>query len=237
MNTRKYWVCIGELVVLILLMLNYFKFYTCYRGLGNLEEDFIYIYSDTALTQELVEEGQKHQIDCEIEVLKSGISAVIVRGMEALSYGEAESLFWGSDIKLDINLLQWFVFVVFVFFYGMVAFCVYLHMNRRNIGWGYFAMTFLGLLYIRRFVFIDMRTFPVWSLPAKWSDMEGWGELWESVWRQIVYVVQRKDCSFICRYYEGILKSMHHLFWGSMLVLFFVSIQREEFWDGKTSTF
>ena len=50
----------------IALILNYMRFISYYKELSNIDENFTYIYTDSVLSEGIVEECNKYQIDCEI---------------------------------------------------------------------------------------------------------------------------------------------------------------------------
>lgn len=244
MKTSKYLCYVGVLVIGMALILNYMRFYVCYKELSNTDDSFIYIYTDSDLSEEIVEECQKYQIDCEIwktgedenedssiknkeNILENKISIAMVKGIEALDYHETENLFLDSDFIIDVNLLKWMVYIIiFSAFFCIMVF--YFCQNKKcgNTKWFYVVVMPICFLYVRIFIFVDIEDFPVWSLPEKWSDLEGWGKLGEEVLKQISYIIFFKDYPIICKYYEGVIKSIFYLIL-SLISLFCARIERK----------
>lgn len=141
---------------------------------------------------------------------------------------EGENLFLNSDFLIDVNLLKWMVYIIIFFcFFCIMVFCFCQNKKWGNKKWIYFVVMFIWFLYVRIFIFASIEDFPVWSLPGKWSDLEGWGKLGEEVLKQISFVFYFKDYPVICKYYEGVIKSIFYLFLSFILVyLFFKSSLR-----------
>ena len=53
MKTSKYLCYVGVLVIGMALILNYMRFYVCYKELSNTDDSFIYIYTDSDLSEEI----------------------------------------------------------------------------------------------------------------------------------------------------------------------------------------
>ena len=172
------------------------------------------------------------------DISGSKLSAAMVKGTKALSYHEIEKLFSDSDFKIDVNLLKWIVYTIVFFFF----FCIMLLCCCQNKIWGskkcfYFVTILIWYLYIKIFIFTNIEEFPVWSLPSKWSDLEGWGNLGEEVLKQISYVVHFKDYPIVCRYYQGLIKSILYLLLSLVLVYLFLksSLRIRHFWAVHTA--
>lgn len=165
--------------------------------------------------------------------LESKTSMAMVKGIEALGYQETESLFLDSDFIMDINLLKWIVYgIIFFCFLCITVFCLFQNKKWGNKKWVYFVVMLIWLLYVRIFIFANIEDFPVWSLPGKWSDIEGWGKLGEDVLKQISYVIHFKDYPIICKYYEGLIKSILYLLLSLIMVYLFFksSLCLRHFW-------
>lgn len=354
MKNSEYLRYIVVSVVGIALILTYMQFILCYKELNNMDENFIYAYTDSELPEGIVEECHKYQIDCEIwnickeeelcgeglthtangyvicvengilkelylnrgelscvvsselayllfgtqnvigekveyrgnlyevkkivqdkmpivflneesipledenkaypdesdvkiiedrnedylkknkeNFLESKTSMAMVKGIEALGYHETESLFLDSDFIIDINLLKWIVYsIIFFCFLCIMVFCLLQNKKWGNEKWVYFVVMLIWLLYVRIFIFSNIEDFPLWSLPGKWSDIEGWGKLGEEVLKQISYVIHFKDYPIICKYYEGLIKSILYLMLSLILVYLFFknSLCLRHFW-------
>lgn len=333
MKNSKYLRYIGVFAVGIALILNYMRFISYYKELSNIDENFIYTYTDSELPEGIVEGCHKYQIDCEVwnigkeeelcgeglthtadgfvicvengilkelylnkgglscvvsselayllfgteniigekieyrgklyevkklmqdrmpivflneestqledenedylkknkeNILESKITIAMVKGIEALGYHETETLFLDSDFIIDVNLLKWIVYIIIFFcFFCIMVFCFCQNKKRGYKKWFYLVVMLIWFLYVRIFIFASIGDFPVWSLPGKWSDINGWGKLGEEILKQISYVIHYKDYPVICRYYEGIIKSIFYLLLSLILVyLFFKSSLR-----------
>ena len=191
-------------------------------------------------------------------ILESKISLAMVKGIEALSYHEIENLFMDSDFIIDVNLLKWIVYIIIFFcFFCIMGFCfcqnkkwdskpsscsacrpagrMAIHaMEARGFHskWFYVVVMLIWFLYVRIFIFASIEDFPVWSLPGKWSDLEGWGKLGEEVLKQISYIIHFKDYPIIYTYYQGVIKSIFYLFLSLILVYLFFksSLRLKYFW-------
>lgn len=215
----------------VLCLFHFMRFMEAWRELKNLEENVLYFYSQGISAEELKEKSSRCQIVCDIRSLNEnirgnekefpeGISVVAVRGMEAFHYQEAERLFWDSDRKLDVDLLKWFIYgLAGSFFFWMLAlFCCHIR-KSGGPGWLLVIAFFTWLFFMKIVVFTDIGNFPVWHLPEKWSDMDGWHDLWEQALNQISYIIQWKDNALLSGYYEGVVQSMYHLRWVFVLSL------------------
>lgn len=182
-------------------------------------------YSDENGVKIIEDENEDYSKKNKENILESKISLAMVRGIEALGYHEIENLFLDSDFIIDVNLLKWIVYIIIFFcFFCIMAFCFCQNKKWGSKKWFYFVVMFIWFLYVRIFIFASIEDFPVWSLPGKWSDLEGWGKLGEEVLKQISYVIHFKDYPIICEYYEGVIKSIFYLFLSLILVyLFFKS--------------
>ena len=98
--------------------------------------------------------------------------------------------------------------------------------------WFYVVVMLIWFLYVRIFIFASIEDFPVWSLPGKWSDLEGWGKLGEEVLKQISYIIHFKDYPIIYTYYQGVINSIFYLFLSLILVYLFFksSLRLKYFW-------
>lgn len=210
------WGSIGTAVLTVLLACGYFNFYACYQKLAQYETDLIYIYSDEELAKEAAEEAGNYTFGCEVcsrkgavgenrfadegngkgaGGLQQGKAAVAVWGITAFNYRDAQRIFSGSELELDVNLIRWAACLgIIVFFFVLLAACLY-HYRKRQAGtWAYLLTIAAWTFYLGTFIIPDAGKIPVWLLPGKWSDMEGWRELWASAGRQIWYFAQWKHC-------------------------------------------
>lgn len=239
MKCSKYLRYMAVFAVGIALMLNYMGFILNYKELSGMDENFIYIYTDSELPEEIVEECHKYQMDCEIwsisdDRLKNGkenrISIAMVKGVEALGYREAENLFLGSDFMIDVNLLKWVVYsIIFFCFFCVMVICFCQNKKFGDKKCFYFVVMPVWFLYVRGFLFAGKGSFPVWALPEKWSDMEGWGILREEVLEQLSYVIYFRDCPIVCKCYEGIIKSIIYLLLSLLSAYLFFKLSANKF--------
>ncbi len=157
---------------------------------------------------------------------ESNMSIAMVRGMEALNYREIENLFSDCDYIIDVNLLKWIVYIITFFcFFCIMAFCLCQNKKWRNKKWFCFAVVLVWILLLKIYIYSDIVDFPVRSLPGKWSDIEGWGKLGEEILNQISSIIHVKEYPMICKYYEGVRKSIFYSFLSLILVyLFFRSL-------------
>ena len=251
MNTRKYLYGAGVFALGMLLLLNYIRFISYYKGSSDTGENFIYIYTDSQLPPGIVEECHKSQIGCEVwkignveelcavssqpaysvfgtENMIGEISIAMVRGTGVFSYREMEHLFLDRDFIIDVNLLKWIMYIIiFGGFFCIMVLCLCHNKKWGNKKWLYFVILLIWSLYIKIFISASIEDFPVWSLPGKWSDIEGWRKLGGEVLKQISCIIHFKDYPIICRYYEGVIKSIFYLFLSLILMhLFFKSLLR-----------
>ncbi len=144
------------------------------------------------------------------------LSIATVHNMQALDYKKTESLFQNSDAKIDINLLKWTVYlIVFLLFLGrMASFSTYI--KKPLAKW---AFLLLSLCFFKVALFPGLTGFPTWSLPGAWSNLEGWGALWETVFRQAIVILQFQDYPIVHNYFQALLSCPLYLiasllFWG-----------------------
>ena len=129
----------------------------------------------------------------------------IVRGMKTLDYRKTEHLFQNSDVRIDIVLLKWLVYLIASFlFLGILALFFAYSKKFRKTRWTYFFGLSLFLCYMKLEIFADTARFPVWALPGKWSDLEGFGALWENLLAQLSAISHFRDYPILCRYYQGL---------------------------------
>ena len=144
------------------------------------------------------------------------LSIATVHNMQALDYRKTESLFQNSDAKIDINLLKWTVYlIVLLLFLGrMASFSTYI--KKPLAKW---AFLLLSLCFFKVALFPGLTGFPTWSLPGAWSNLEGWGALWETVFRQAIVILQFQDYPIVHNYFQALLSCPLYLiasllFWG-----------------------
>lgn len=234
-------------VVGIFLTVTYMKFISCYKTLNDMDGNFLYIYTDSEISQDILEECHKYQTGCEIwntgkadalqteemthaNRIEGNIAIAEVQGIKALNYHEIETLFQDRDVTIDVNLLKWFV--------SMISFCClfcimvcYICRNKKWVGkkWFYILAVFLSFLYLKKIIFSKIADFPVWALPGKWSDLEGWGILGKEIHKQILCMVYFKEYPIVCAYYEGVSKTIFYLFLLlSTSVLFYAIMSQAE---------
>lgn len=128
-----------------------------------------------------------------------------VRGMKTLDYRKTEHLFQNSDVRIDIILLKWLVYlIVFLFSLGILALFFAYSQKICKARWTCFFCLSLFLCYMKLGIFADTARFPVWALPGKWSDLEGFGALWENLLAQLSAISHFRDYPILCRYYQGL---------------------------------
>lgn len=144
------------------------------------------------------------------------LSIATVHNMQVLDYRKTESLFQNSDAKIDINLLKWTVYlIVFLLFLGrMASFSTYI--KKPLAKW---AFLLLSLCFFKVALFPGLTGFPTWSLPGAWSNLEGWGALWETVFKQATVILQFQDCPIVHNYFQALVSCPIYLaasllFWG-----------------------
>ena len=212
MNKGGQWRRIGASVLVILLASGYFNAYACYQKLAQCGIDLLYIYPDAELAKEAAEEAGNYAFSREVCSQKGAVAenryadwgngkgadglqhrkaAVAVRGITAFNYRDAQRIFSGSELELDVNLLKWAVcLVVMALWFSLLAVCFYFYKKRQASTWAYLLTIIACTLYLEAFIVPGTGKVPVWLLPGKWSDMEGWRELWASAGRQIWYLMQ-----------------------------------------------
>ncbi len=228
MTIRQYFKYLGLFVIGIILMISFIKFSICFKEMEHVKEDFTYIYRTPFPVTELREKCKKNQIICQItsyeenrdNVQKEILSIVKISDMKILNYHKIENLFLDSDIRIDVNLFKWIVYIfVGIFFLGIIIFCL----CQSPKSWKHIIVIFFWLLYIKLFVFTTTKQFPIWSLPGKWSDLEGWGNLWKAIQRQITYIIYFKDNPIINNYYQYFINGICYLF--LILILFYLFLK------------
>lgn len=156
---------------------------------------------------------------------KGGFSAVMVSGMNPFNYQKVENLFFGYETKVDIRLLKWiFCFFGVLFFAGTAIHILIIKKKHRIVKGVWFLVLLLGFCYSQVFEFLQIEAFPLWALPGKWSDFNGWKSLWESIGQQIAYIIRFQDYPIIDKYYHGIIKGIFHLFLSFSFLQIFLAI-------------
>lgn len=211
------------------MLFHFMRFVESYGALKSLEENALYFYSGTVSEEALEEKSRRCRIVCKVRSLNENVrsgeamfsrekSAVAVWGIGAFHYQEVERLFLDSDEKIDVDLLKWSVQNLAVGFLFWIIVLCWRYISRYHHGKWWFAVILPVWLFWGKFVLDGAGEFPVWSLPEKWSDMEGWRKLWETVLEQLSIIIQWKNSSALSGYYEGIIQSIYHLSWSFLLV-------------------
>lgn len=133
------------------------------------------------------------------------LSISIVRGMKTLDYRKTEHLFQNSDVRIDVTLLKWLVYLMASFLFLAILTLFLMHFKKFcGTRWTYFFCLPLLLCYLKLEIFTDTTRFPVWILPGKWSDLEGFQALWENLLAQLSVISRFRDYPILCRYYQGL---------------------------------
>lgn len=219
-------------------LLNFVQFYVKFQDMGDIEENLTYLFIPTAIPDTLSEELRDLGIECEtwriqegeklqaeglshtasgFEAPKEGgapasrqwaLSIAAVRNMDALDYRKIEALFQGSDDNIDVNLLKWTVYTaVFLLYSGALLFFL-AYGKTTHAKWG---CLLLWICFLKRTLFHGLAEFPVWRLPGLWSDLEGWGALWESAALQASVILQFQNYPIIHNYYQALVSCPLHL--------------------------
>ncbi|MCI9173322.1 MAG: hypothetical protein HFH49_00055 [Lachnospiraceae bacterium] len=180
-------------------------------------ENFAFLYQEPVSAEEIEEECRRQQVLCKIpeeggETEEPGakpekFQAVLVYGMEALDAQRIKTIFSGSDEKIDVNLLKWLAAsAACVCFLGLLlsVFCCYEKQGCAK--WVYGVTVLVWAFCIKCCIFEGLPEFPVWSLPGRWSDFEGWGAFAGEMGEQISCIIRFWDDTAVLRYYECIFK-------------------------------
>ena len=213
----------------LLFLFSFSRFYIHFKEFDDLDESFTCLfYSEPSSAQGLAKECLAQGIDCEtfIAGLEKGttlgidcetltasprcplagpMAISIVRGMKTLDCRKTEHLFQNSDVRIDIILLKWLVYlIVFLFSLGILALFLAYSQKICKARWTCFFCLSLFLCYMKLGIFADTARFPVWALPGKWSDLEGFGDLWENLLAQLSAISHFRDYPVLCSYYQGL---------------------------------
>jgi hypothetical protein len=210
------------MLAVIFLISSFTGFCVYFKQLKMLPEYFAFLYQKPVSEEKLTEECRRQQIPCEIQESDIGaedvqresekFQAVLVGGIEAMDYGRVESLFSDSDVRIDVSLLKWMTAILVLGCFALLLLLVFYCYEKWGCKKWVYGVTFLfWAMYVKYAVFDGMPEFPLWSLPGRWSDFEGWGEFWQEVENQLCCIIRFWDHSVVSGYCECMGKSVGYL--------------------------
>ena len=206
------------------------QFSASFQELEAFGENTAFLYPSLDSAKPAAEKAQDSQAGCRIwmEGQEEGASVFAVKasGVKAINWHYLEYAFPDSLQRIDVGLLKWAVYIsigmfflgVSLLFFRRYKICGASARERRPSKRPVFFMACLWVFYVKSFVLQEAEGFPVWLLPGKWSDMEGWQALWEGFRGQMQAVISYQDSPAIRPYYSGAVQSL--LWLGSSFFIF-----------------
>lgn len=135
----------------------------------------------------------------EAQGTETSLAISLVQGKDSLSFRKTEYLFAGCDAAIDMSLLKWAAcLAVSLCPFGFLALLPAQAKKAR------IPCLLIWICYLKLEVFSSAGPFPIWALPGKWSDLEGWGSLWDSIAMQVSALFQFRDYPILHGYFQNL---------------------------------
>lgn len=163
-------------------------------------------------------------IPAETQGASRSLAIVMVQGGSSLDYHKTEHIFMGSDTKLDLPLLKWtaYLSVSFCSFGFLLLLFAQKSFLHKCI---YAILVLLWICYLKLELFSSAGAFPLWALPGQWSDLEGWGSLWDSIGAQFSAIFQFREYPILHGYFQSLSGCPFYFllflffFWGFIKII------------------
>lgn len=151
------------------------------------------------------------------------LAIAMVQGNESLDYHRTDNLVTGNDAKLDFPLIKWAAYLA-------VSLCSFgfliLLFTRENCMPKCISAlcVLLWICFVKLRLFSSVGVFPFWALPGSWSDLDGWGSLWDSIGAQFAAVSQFREYPILHGYFQLLAGWPFYLllcfcsFWGFLKI-------------------
>lgn len=193
-----------------LFLLSFLQFHIHFRELDSREDAVIYLFEQDSVSGRTLAEAYRRQ-DTYRNIFtadKERLFIVTSGSRKVPASHETEFPVPYYNETVDINLLKWMVYIIsFLFFTGMMLF-FFTKFKKSPPSvqnpWLYGICLLLFLEFIKMELFAEAADFPRWLLPGAWSDLEGWGILWDTMGTQLETIFRYRECPVLINYYQNL---------------------------------